>query len=76
VINPYSLIISQSLKGFRACGRDQGFPSAQGCRPFLTENGHTGPFSGRAEPLDLRIQKSEEIPKGKPMEKGEVVTSP
>ena len=33
----------------------RGFPSALGCCPFLTENGHTGPFSGRAEPLDLRL---------------------
>ena len=41
------------IRGFRVCGRDQGFPTL-GCRPFLTENEHTGPFSGRAEPLDLR----------------------
>ena len=44
------------MLSFRGFSRDQGFPSAQGCRPFLTENGHTGPFSGRAEPLDLRIR--------------------
>jgi len=24
-------------RGFRACGRDQGFPSARGCRPFSAE---------------------------------------